>query len=133
MELIILLVVVGTSIWVVADASHIGVRKGLVTGVCDMGPAGWVIACLLLWIVAFPMYLAKRAAFVEAIAREKGADERVHAANAQRNAAPRHLDIRRAAAQVPACPDCQAPLPIPARPGSFQCQRCGCVLDAVEA
>ncbi len=57
---IVFLVVLGTSIWVYSDAKAIGVKKGQLKGACDMGPAGWAIACLLLWIVGFPIYLAKR-------------------------------------------------------------------------
>ena len=51
--------VVGSSIWVAVDASNIGCPRGG-KGVLDMSPAGWCVACLLLWIVAFPCYLAKR-------------------------------------------------------------------------
>ena len=57
---IMLLLVVGTSIWVYADAKSIGVRKGLIPGFADMSAGGWLAVCLLLWIVGFPMYLAKR-------------------------------------------------------------------------
>jgi hypothetical protein len=53
-------VVIGTSIWVYVDAKNMGVKKGQLKGVCDMGPGGWFIACLLLWIAGFPMYLANR-------------------------------------------------------------------------
>jgi hypothetical protein len=60
MEAVVLLVVIGTSIWVAIDASHIGARKGLIRGLGNMGPAGWFFCCLLLWIIGFPVYLAKR-------------------------------------------------------------------------
>ena len=50
----------GTSIWVYFDAKSIGVEKGQLQRLADMGPAGWFYACLLLWIVGFPLYLAKR-------------------------------------------------------------------------
>lgn len=63
MEALILIIVVGTSIWVAIDASTIGVKKGQIKGVADMGPAGWFFGCLLLWIVGFPYYLAKRGEF----------------------------------------------------------------------
>jgi|GEM_PF-1350264 len=60
-----LLILIGTSIWVFFDAKSIGIQKtgekaqtGMVQ--TDMGPAGWAICCLLLWIVAFPLYLYKR-------------------------------------------------------------------------
>ena len=51
--LLVLLVVVGTTIWVGVDASKRDWGDG-------MGTAGWVIFCILLWIVGFPVYLAKR-------------------------------------------------------------------------
>jgi hypothetical protein len=60
MEAVVLLVVIGTSIWVAIDASHIGARRGLIKGSGNMGPAGWFLCCLLLWIIGFPVYLAKR-------------------------------------------------------------------------
>ncbi len=66
------LVVLGTSIWVWVDASSIGARKGLVKGVADMGPFAWFLCSLLLWIVAFPIYLAKRGA-IKAAAQADGA------------------------------------------------------------
>jgi hypothetical protein len=63
------LVVLGTSIWVCFDATKIGLQK---TGEkpetgkfhVDMGPVGWMVCCLLLWIVAFPAYIIKRPGFV---------------------------------------------------------------------
>jgi len=60
MEAILLLMVVGTSIWVVSDAKAIGVQKGQVKGFLDLGPWGWFFVCLFLWIVGFPAYLAMR-------------------------------------------------------------------------
>lgn len=60
MGALVFLIIIGTSIWVFADAKAIGVKKGQIKGLFDFGPAGWLIACLLLWIVTFPVYLAKR-------------------------------------------------------------------------
>jgi len=57
------LMVIGTSIWVFFDASSMGVKKGQVQGIADMGPGSWLLACLLLWIIAFPLYLSKRSEF----------------------------------------------------------------------
>jgi len=54
------LTILVTSIWVFIDAKRIGVRKGQVKGLADLGPAGGLFACLFLWIVAFPLYLIKR-------------------------------------------------------------------------
>ncbi len=56
----IMLVILGTSIWVFFDARAIGVKKGMVKGLADMGPWAWFFVCLLLWIVGFPAYLAMR-------------------------------------------------------------------------
>lgn len=50
----------GTNIWVAFDAKAIGVRKGLLSGWADMSYAGWIFACLFLWIIAFPAYIMAR-------------------------------------------------------------------------
>jgi len=60
---LIFLLVIGTSIWVLFDAKTIGVKKGQIKGMGNMGPMGWFFTCLLLWIIAFPIYLAKRGEF----------------------------------------------------------------------
>ena len=60
MENYLWIVVVATSIWVLIDAKRIGVKKGQITGIGNLNPWGWFIVCLLLWIVGFPFYLAKR-------------------------------------------------------------------------
>lgn len=44
----------GTTIWVGVDASRRDWSKR------SFGTAGWVVGTLLLWIVFFPVYLAKR-------------------------------------------------------------------------
>ena len=63
MGTLVWIMVIVTSIWVLVDAKTIGVKKGQITGVANMGPFGWFIVCLLLWIVGFPFYLAKRGEF----------------------------------------------------------------------
>jgi len=60
MDMLFLLLTIASSIWVFVDARKIGVKKGLVTGLADLSPAGWLITCLLLWVVAVPLYLIKR-------------------------------------------------------------------------
>lgn len=72
MEGLIWLVVLGTSIWMAFDASKIGYDKKDVSGIAGMGPVGWFFAGLLLWIVAFPLYLASRNKLKEAAARKSG-------------------------------------------------------------
>jgi hypothetical protein len=42
--------VLATSLWVFVDAREKRIRK----------PAGWAIACLLLWLVFFPWYVSRR-------------------------------------------------------------------------
>jgi hypothetical protein len=66
--MVVLLLIIGCAAWVYADAKSIGVRKGLVTGLGDMSPLGWLIATLGIWIVAFPAYLYYRGEFKRALA-----------------------------------------------------------------
>lgn len=61
--MVILAAVIISSIWVYFDAKSIGVKKGLVAGLADMGPGSWAAGCLVLWIVFFPFYLVKRGEF----------------------------------------------------------------------
>ncbi len=61
------IIVLGSAGWVLYDAKSIGVRKGVITGIGNMGPWAWFFGCLLLWIVAFPMYLIKRGDFIKAL------------------------------------------------------------------
>ena len=68
MEYVVYLIVIGSAIWVLVDAKNIGVKKGLITGMGNIGPWGWFFVTLLLWIVAFPMYLYCRGKFKLAIA-----------------------------------------------------------------
>jgi len=63
MDTIIWIVILGTSIWVLIDAKTIGVKKGQIQGMGNMGAWAWFFVCLLLWIVGFPFYLAKRGEF----------------------------------------------------------------------
>ena len=67
---LVFLTVIGTSLWVLFDSVSIGVKKGGIKGFFDMGPAGWFFSCLLLWIVAFPVYLAKRNEYKQATAMD---------------------------------------------------------------
>jgi len=69
MEYWVLLLVLGTSVWVYFDATKIGVKRTgekAQTGKfhVDMGPVGWMVCCLLLWIVAFPAYIILRPKFL---------------------------------------------------------------------
>ncbi len=68
-QLAMWLVVIGSSFWVLADAKAIGVKKGQVRGLGNLAPAGWFLACLLLWFPAFFFYLYMRPTFKRINAR----------------------------------------------------------------
>ncbi len=55
-QALMLLVVVGSAIWVGVDASHRDFRGSSFAS----KTSHWVVGTLLLWIVVFPVYLAKR-------------------------------------------------------------------------
>ena len=63
MDVFIILVVIGTSFWVYFDAKSIGVKKGQIKGLTDMGPGGWFFVSLFLWIIGFPAWLAMRSKY----------------------------------------------------------------------
>ena len=60
MRLLSLVIVIGTSVWVFRDARERGVEKDQQEGFLDLGPWGWFLGCLLVWIVVFPIYLINR-------------------------------------------------------------------------
>jgi len=63
--LLIPLIVVATSIWVAIDASKLRVKRGILGGgFLDLGAGSWCVACLALWLVAFPCYLYTRPKYV---------------------------------------------------------------------
>lgn len=62
-EQFLYLVVLGTSIWVLFDAKSIGVKRGQIKGLGNLGPWGWFFSSLFLWIIAFPFYVVKRGEF----------------------------------------------------------------------
>lgn len=60
-------IVIGSAIWVLIDAKSIGVKKGVVPGMGNMGPWAWFFVVLFLWIIGFPMYLYYRGKFKQAL------------------------------------------------------------------
>ncbi len=60
MDPIIVLLVVGSAIWVYFDAKNIGASREKRGGFLAMGPVGWALCVALLWIIAFPLYLFQR-------------------------------------------------------------------------
>lgn len=70
--LFVILIVAGSSLWVLADASRIGAKPGLFKGISDMGPGSWFLCCLLVWVIGFPAYLATRQRIIDAVANQAG-------------------------------------------------------------
>jgi hypothetical protein len=69
---LVFLAFLASDIWVARDARRLGARRGTLGGFLDMGPVGWFFACLFLWLVAFPCYLATRPKLVAAKAAREG-------------------------------------------------------------
>jgi len=65
--MLVILIIIVSAIWVLIDAKNIGVRKGLVTGIGDMGAVAWFFVTLGLWIIGFPMYLYYRGQYKLAV------------------------------------------------------------------
>jgi hypothetical protein len=63
MIITLFLLYVTTSLWVLVDAKTIETKKGGINGLGNMGPLGWFLSCIFLWVIAFPLYLYKRKAF----------------------------------------------------------------------
>ncbi|WP_146108867.1 hypothetical protein [Chromatium okenii] len=57
------IIIIATSIWVLIDAKKIGVKRGQISGMGNMGPWGWFFVCFFLWIIGLFFYLAKRPEF----------------------------------------------------------------------
>ena len=55
-QIVMFLVVLGTAIWVAVDASH----RDFSNSSFASKTWHWVVGMVLLWIVVFPVYLAKR-------------------------------------------------------------------------
>lgn len=65
-NVLIVLVIVGSSLWVYHDATSNKIGKQPSgAGLFNMSAGAWAVVTLLLWIVAFPAYLIKRNALVE--------------------------------------------------------------------
>jgi len=48
MEGLFFLVIIGSSIWVLIDAKSIGVKKGQIGGMGNLGPWGWFFCMLII-------------------------------------------------------------------------------------
>jgi hypothetical protein len=116
------LLVIASSLWVYFDARSLGVRKGLAPdlgGIFDMTPLGWFLSCLILWIVAFPIYLGMRTRYKRIALAEMTPPPEVSqpaAASATTTAPAAALTVCRACGRpVPenfqVCPYCRARIP----------------------
>ncbi len=59
MALVVLLFIIGSTVWVGFDAAGRDFASDSKWAMAR-GPTGWVLGCLLLWILFFPAYLAVR-------------------------------------------------------------------------
>jgi len=63
--------IAASGLWVYLDAtSHKIGKPPSGRGLFNMSAGGWAVACLLLWIIAFPAYLIKRKALIAKAAAE---------------------------------------------------------------
>lgn len=68
---VVWIVIAGTSLWMYFDSRSFDYDKAEVKGIAALSPTGWFLSGLFLWIVALPLYIAKRAAL-----RQLGIDRR---------------------------------------------------------
>jgi hypothetical protein len=61
-NVLMMIVVGGSAIWVLVDAVRLGVRRGVIGEryFADLGIVTWVLVVVLVWIVGFPSYLVTR-------------------------------------------------------------------------
>jgi hypothetical protein len=75
--MLIVWIVIGTTIWVGVDAStlmkNLTPSERMSVNTSANSPTMWVICCLLLWIVAFPWYIAVRKKYVKLSADKEAA------------------------------------------------------------
>lgn len=58
---IMILLIIGTSIWVYFDVKALG--EGQIQWKGIKKPGDWLVASILFWIIVFPLYLAKKSEF----------------------------------------------------------------------
>lgn len=60
LDMLILIAVIASSIWVYVDAKQLNADTAMKNGASNLSPFGWMFFCLVLWVLGFPMYLFKR-------------------------------------------------------------------------
>jgi hypothetical protein len=63
---IMLLIVLGSSLWMAVDAANIGAHRLQTPGLASTHPAAWFAGGLLMWIIVFPCYLFARPKMIAA-------------------------------------------------------------------
>ncbi len=66
-------IVIGSTILVALDASHLDAGKHKLGGMADTSAAVWTLGTLLLWIVVLPLYLITRPKILAAWKAEQAA------------------------------------------------------------
>lgn len=66
-----------SALFVLIDAKRIGVKKGLLTGMGNMGAWSWFFGTLLLWIIVFPLYFFYRGKYKAALNPAKTSSQSV--------------------------------------------------------
>ena len=67
--------VVGTSIWVWVDSAKLRSCARDVEGLAATSPVMWFLCCILMWIIAFPLYLLTRPQLVQASTATRDPDK----------------------------------------------------------
>jgi hypothetical protein len=71
LTLSVLLVVIGTAIWVDQDARKLVSAGATKTQLGGTSPIAWSIGTLLIWIIVFPWYVVKRAKVIRELGVSK--------------------------------------------------------------
>lgn len=74
--LLVPIVVLASAAWAYSDAKKLGARAGLIDAPFGLGPGGWALAIVAMWIVAFPAYLLRRGDLARAAERAREHAER---------------------------------------------------------
>ena len=61
LSILVLLFVIGSTIWVTADAKALRIPSTDKPYSLNNGAFVWFLACVFIWIFTFPVYLARRA------------------------------------------------------------------------
>ncbi len=73
------LLVLATSLWAMFDAYMLSNRAEALLGhenhIGKQHPVFWLFACLLLWIVFFPLYVVARSSFASALEEAESAEQ----------------------------------------------------------